>query len=447
MKSLFKLFNPKMNKIKIIIQKEYLFRVKSRTFLLSTFLTPLGIILIMGISILASNWNQAEKFEIYLEDTSGVFLEPLQGLRGDLSFTGGKGLSEAEKNNWLKAEKQRGYIICDTAWISKKPMVELVSANNLGLHMKETIEDSLTRLIRNLRMERAGIAPEQAQLLKGEAHLKTLKLTEAGTQRSSTGVAAMIGYAMGILIYIFMFTYGMIVMRGVMEEKTNRLVEVIISSVNPFELMMGKIISIGGVGLTQVLIWVITLTALFAIASPMLSELNTTTSQTMAVTAMADSKSNVMAEEIAAGIQQFNPWLIVWFIFYFLGGYLLYGSLFAAVGSAVDQESDSQQLMWPITFPLVIPMLFLGNVIQQPDGPLAIALSLIPFFSPTIMLVRLASVEVPWYELLLSVVLLLGTVAGMIWVAARIYRIGIFLYGKKPSMKEVARWIFIPPHS
>ena len=125
MKSLFKLFNPKMNKIKIIIQKEYLFRVKSRTSLLSTFLTPLGIILIMGISILASTWNQAEKFEIYLEDTSGVFLEPLQGLRGDLSFTGGKGLSEAEKNNWLKAEKQRGYIICDTAWISNKPMVEL----------------------------------------------------------------------------------------------------------------------------------------------------------------------------------------------------------------------------------------------------------------------------------------------------------------------------------
>jgi len=436
-----------MDKIRIIFVREYLSRVKTKMFLLSTLLTPLGFILIMGLSIALSSWREDEATDIYLEDIGGKWEQQLKGQRGNLNFITD---APADVDAWLTEEKGRVHMLIDsTLHVSSPPLAEIRSAGNIPLSVKETIQDTLTQVIRQYRLAETGISSEALKRVNEEVKLKTLKVTEEGTERSSTGLAAILGYVMGFLIYIFMFTYGMIVMRGVMEEKTNRIVEIIISSVRPFQLMIGKLLSIACVGLTQFTIWIILIFALSTALTPMLglkpADLQKAQGMSQGIDMPAEAKgenNNMMAEEIMAGMQNFDPMLIVYFLFYFLGGYLLYGSLFAAVGSAVDQETDAQQLMWPITIPLIIPMLMLGNIIQQPDGTLAVFASIFPLFSPVCMMVRLASVSVPWYELLASMLSLVLTFLAVIWLAGRIYRVGIFMYGKKPSIKEITRWIF-----
>lgn len=440
-----------MKKIQIIFIREYLTRVKSKTFLLSTLLTPLGIVAIMGVAILAASWKEDEQFEILLKDDTGQFAPSLTQHQGGIRF-----LTETPNRepleDWLRTEKKRGYLLLDTTFLhQEKPRAEIRSSGNIPLALKSAIEDSLTRIVRTIRLTESGITQAEMQRISEEVRLRTLKMTEEGIERSSTGIAAVLGYIMGILIYIFMFTYGMIVMRGVMEEKTNRIVEVIISSVRPFQLMIGKILAIAAVGLTQFCIWIILLVGISAAVMPMLSgNMPQTVSNSQGLpgnmpgmqTEMPEMEQNQLAEEIATGMRQFDFSLIGYFIFYFLGGYLLYGSLFAAIGSSVDQESDSQQLIWPITIPLVIPMMLLSTILQQPDGTVAVFCSIFPLFSPICMMVRLASVQVPWYELAASMILLILTFLTVIWLAGRIYRTGIFMYGKKPSIKEVVRWIF-----
>jgi len=442
-----------MKKIQIIIIREYLIRVKSKTFLLSTLLTPLAVVAIAAVAILASTWKEDEQFEIHLQDKTGVFTPMLEGKKGELTFS--THLPEGTSlTSWLQEDKNRGYLIIDSSFIlADQPRAEIQSSGNIPISLKSTLEDTLTKVIRKIRLIESGITQEQMKRITQEVKLKTLKVTEEGTERSSTGIAAMLGYVMGILIYIFMFSYGMIVMRGVIEEKTNRIVEVIISSVRPFQLMIGKILAIAAVGLTQFLIWIILLVGISAMAMPMISGDIQTTQKVQGelqnMQGMQEMQGNLptgdenqMAEEITAGIRQFDFSLIFYFIFYFLGGYLLYGSLFAAVGSAVDQESDAQQLIWPITIPLIIPMLLLGTILQQPDGSVAVFCSIFPFFSPVCMMVRLASIQVPWYEIVASMISLIVTFLIVIWLAGRIYRTGIFMYGKKPSIKEVIRWVF-----
>jgi ABC-2 type transport system permease protein len=436
-----------MKKIQIIIIREYLIRVKSKTFLLSTLLTPLAFVAIAGVAILASSWKEDEAYQIFLQDETGVILPALEGKKGELQFI--SSLPEGKDlNSWLGEDKSHGYLKTDSTFLTADvPKAELHSSGNIPISLKSTLEDTLTRVIRNIRLAETGITAAEMKRITQEVKLKTLKVTEEGTERSSTGIAAILGYIMGILIYIFMFSYGMIVMRGVIEEKTNRIVEVIISSVRPFQLMIGKIIAIAAVGLTQFTIWIILLTTISAVTLPLLTKDLKAPPTTQSIPGGIPSEipmedQNQIAEEIATGVRQFDISLIFYFIFYFLGGYLLYGSLFAAVGSAVDQESDSQQLIWPITIPLMIPMMLLGNILQQPDGSLAVFCSIFPLFSPVCMMVRLASVQVPWYEIVASGVALILTFLLVIWLAGKIYRTGIFMYGKKPSIKEVARWIF-----
>ena len=260
-----------MKKIQIIIIREYLIRVKSKTFLLSTLLTPLAVVAIAAVAILASTWKEDEQFEIHLQDKTGVFTPMLEGKKGELTFS--THLPEGTSlTSWLQEDKNRGYLIIDSSFIlADQPRAEIQSSGNIPISLKSTLEDTLTKVIRKIRLIESGITQEQMKRITQEVKLKTLKVTEEGTERSSTGIAAMLGYVMGILIYIFMFSYGMIVMRGVIEEKTNRIVEVIISSVRPFQLMIGKILAIAAVGLTQFLIWIILLVGISAMAMPMIS--------------------------------------------------------------------------------------------------------------------------------------------------------------------------------
>ena len=264
------------------------------------------------------------------------------------------------------------------------------------------------------------------------------QITEEGDRTDATPVLAAFGYMMGFLIYICMILYGAMVMRGVIEEKTNRISELIASSAKPFQLLLGKILGIGALGLTQLLIWIA--------AGVLLSAVGTTIIASMVdmpdPAAMQTTQEQVEATNaITEYIPSIPPSYLIYFVFFFVGGYLFYASLMAAVGSAVEQESDAQQFMWPIIMPLIIPMVLLAQIVSNPDGGLAVAMSLIPLFSPIIMVVRMAATNVPHWQVLLAIVLLFGSFVGAVWLSSRIYRIGILSYGKKPTFGEIARWI------
>jgi len=262
-------------------------------------------------------------------------------------------------------------------------------------------------------------------------------------------VAFITSYGMGFIIYFFVFMYGTMVMRSVMEEKKNRIVEVIISSVKPFELMSGKIIGTAMVGLTQVAIWIVLIIAGLGIAKGFFTpesaqEMGQSILQSQQQMSPMQPDMNEAQNQIAEVLEMIGnlniPLIIFGFIFYFLGGYLLYSSLMGAIGAAVDNDEDSQQLIFPVTFPLILSIIMLFSIAKNPEGSVAFWASIIPFTSPICMLARIPY-GVPTWELLLSMFLLVGTLIGIIWVAAKIYRTGILMYGKKVNLKELYKWL------
>jgi ABC-2 type transport system permease protein len=333
----------------------------------------------------------------------------------------------------------------------------LIYDSQPGINVIRYIENTIENDIEKFKLAKSGIDQATMEAAKTSVRLVTTKLDEIGEEsKSNTELSMAVGMFSGILIYMFIFLYGVQVMRGVIEEKTSRIIEVIISSVKPFELMMGKILGIALVGLTQFLLWTV-LSSSLIMGSQMLVEdyfakedSSTSIEQAMSTTKaispeVEDEISAELNEEaisdIFAGIGQIDfPIIIGSFLFYFLGGYLIYSALFAAVGSAVDSEADSQQFMLPITMPIVFSFVMAQVVINNPESPMSFWLSMIPFTSPIIMMVRIPF-GVPYWELALSMVLLILGFIGTTWVAGRIYRTGILMYGKKVSYKELWKWL------
>ncbi len=290
--------------------------------------------------------------------------------------------------------------------------------------------------------------------IKADVSIRTIQWTEDGNAKeSSTEIAMIVGYASGFLIYFFIFLFGAQVMRGVIEEKTSRIVEIIISSAKPFQLMMGKIVGIALVGLTQFLLWIVLTTAIiFGAKTAFFPDLGKTNTQEVLVQDMLQQPDMAQMEQIQTQqmddmAQIFNSMksieygkIFFSFVFFFLGGYLLYGSLFAAIGSAVDNETDTQQFMLPITIPLILGIFVMMNAIQTPDSPVAFWFSIIPFTSPIVMMVRIPF-GVPDWQLALSMGLLVITFIGSVWLAGKIYRTGILMYGKKVNYKELWKWL------
>ncbi|MEZ4827183.1 MAG: ABC transporter permease [Bacteroidia bacterium] len=302
------------------------------------------------------------------------------------------------------------------------------------IRIKRLVNDA----VRDYKNEKAGITESQLEAVDFDLDIKTRKVKEDGKEvQTNVAVATGIGYAVCFLMYMLMGIYGSVLMQGVIEEKSNRIVEVIISSVRPFDLLLGKVLAIASVGITQFLLWMALSLIVMVAMAPLMGSVDP---QSVSQPGMEQVDEN-MVMGIMEEIRQFD-WTILWFFpIYFLGGFFLYGSLMAAAGSAVDNIQDAQQFTFPITIPMMLPLLFVLNIIQNPNGVFAISASLIPFFSPMAMLVRMSLTDVPWYEILLSIVLLIGTFLGCVWLAARIYRTGILMYGKKPSFKEVFRWV------
>jgi ABC-2 type transport system permease protein len=274
---------------------------------------------------------------------------------------------------------------------------------------------------------------------KSTASIKSLELSDQGSQASGTEVKTAIGFFGGILVYMFTFLYAAQIMRGVIEEKTSRIVEVLVTSVKPAQLMLGKILGIATVGLLQFGIWIV-LTLAVASAAGAAGLLDTDPSQMEAMSSAGMPEPGMMQSALEA-LETINlPGLIGMFLFYFLSGYLLYGALFAAVGAAVDSETDTQQFMLPLTLPLVLTFIMASSMMENPNGTLAVVLSMIPLSAPIAMMIRIPF-GVPWYELLASMSFMVLGFLGTVWIAGRIYRVGILSYGKKTTYADLWKWI------
>jgi len=335
---------------------------------------------------------------------------------------------------------------------------ELVSDKQITFDIKNMVSDRIGTIIENEKRQQvineAGMPDLEKKLTATKTHieLNTIKVGESGKAvKSSTEIAMVIGYASGFLIYMFVFIYGTMVMKGVMEEKSSRIVEVIISSVKPFQLLFGKIIGIGLVGLTQIALWIVLGTAITAGISTFMgggSAIGAQATdimsggQAMGQVASANAANPNIASDIIQMIGNMNlPLILFALFFYFIGGFLLYASLMGAIGSAVDSDEDAQQMMLPVTMPLIFSIIMLFPVVKNPEGSLAFWVSMIPFTSPVTMMVRIPF-GIPAWQIILSMSILVATIFGTIWIAGKIYRTGILMYGKKVNLKEIVKWLF-----
>ena len=447
----FKFKITQMNKTWLIIQREYTTRVKNKRFLIITFLMP---ILIVGF-IAASGYlaiSGVEHRNIAVIDPNGFIKNSLKNTN-QLSFSFP---NDVDTNNY----KQKGFtdiLILPTFDKHQKADYILRSQKSMGLMLQESISNKINNAIEDQMLQDAGIQQNILDSIHNASQFAELKAYEdkgKSSKESNAGLAMGIGYASGLLIYLTMFIYGAMVMRGVMEEKTNRIAEVIISSVKPFELMMGKIIGIGAVGLTQFILWIVLIISLTSAAMGFLpadvqsqvATLQQSNGQ-MAGGMMQASESAVKIYNLQHTIATANwPLIIGCFIFYFIGGYLFYAALFAAVGSTVNEDpQDAQSLMFPITMPLIFSYVITTMVTQNPNTPIAFWASIIPFSSPMVMMARVAygvPSAVTYWELALSILTLVGGFIFTTWLSGRIYRTGILLYGKKVTWKLMFKWAF-----
>jgi ABC-2 type transport system permease protein len=436
-----------MNKTWLIIKREYLTRVRNKTFILSTFLTPLAFAGMIAAVITITIKNH-DRETVAVVDDSGMFKTERDSSQS-LIFVPDPKADTAD----LDTKGYSAIVYAPHTGPNKTNKWKIFSRKTVGLMENEEVEEKIRNEWENHALTKMGVNISGVDSVKRAADLIAVDpvILEAGGEKSSSsGLAYGIGYGAGFLIYITLFIYGSMVMRGVMEEKTNRIAEVIVSSVKPFQLMMGKIIGIGAVGLTQFFLWII-LIAIFSSAITFILPANVMAEVQSASSQMpGQSAQTSQAMEGIAGfwnnISSVN-WLAIisCFVFYFIFGYLFYASLFAAVGSTVNEDpQDVQSLMLPITMPIVLAIVIMMNAIIRPEGNLAVISSMIPFFSPVVMIARIPfgiPGTVPYWQLALSMIILVAGFIFNTWLSAKIYRTGILLYGKKVTFKEMWKWL------
>ncbi|MCX6290281.1 MAG: ABC transporter permease [Bacteroidetes bacterium] len=439
-----------MNKIFLIIRREYLSRVRKKSFIVMTILGPLLIGGIFAATFLL-NKVDTEKHTIVVLDNTHLFANKFKSDER-LNFI----YLDQNLDSLRSQSKELGYFaVLYIPAIEKLELLEksvtLYSETQPSIEIISKIKFSLEKEINAAKYVAAGIDEKKLNSIKTEVDIKTRDLQNKETNSDFiTGI----GFAAGLMIYMFIFIYGAMVMRGVMEEKMSRIVEVIISSVKPFQLMMGKIIGVAMVGLTQFLLWVILSTAVISFVTArfmgdktneekieQMAKVNGNVQSMNQFSSAMNQMNNAPANKLSVILEGINfPLIIVTFIFYFLGGYLLYSALFAAIGSAVDSETDTQQFMLPVTIPLILGYIASVSVINNPTGAVAFWFSIIPLTSPIVMMVRIPF-GVPGWQIGLSMGLLILGFIFTTWLAGKIYRTGILMYGKKVSYGELAKWI------
>ncbi|MBC7829470.1 MAG: ABC transporter permease [Chitinophagaceae bacterium] len=431
-----------MNKILLIIQREYLTRVRKRSFLLTTILVPIVIIAFYAAIIAVAVSDTSEKEKIAVIDEAQLFNGKIgSDQKSSITYD----LIQNETFESFKKEyDDKGYsalLYIPALDISHPDKIQLQSQSAISLNVKKKIENKVDKAIEQKRLNNENIDPQKYESIKSDISIPNTLDSGNGEKKSVEGVAYAVAFAAGILIYMILLIYGSMVMRGVMEEKTNRISEVIISSVKPFQLMMGKIIGIGAVGITQFIIWIV-LIGLLQFTVPLLFPSLTGQIPQTGTEGVPMASDVSMISKITEGLQSIPVGLLLFcFLFYFLGGYLMYASLFAAIGSVSEDQQEAQQLVFPVMMPIILGFVILTKAIQDPNSGLALFGSLFPLTSPIVMLGRIPF-GVPWTELFLSMALLILFFLFCTWLAGRIYRTGILMYGKKGSWKEMMKWAF-----
>jgi ABC-2 type transport system permease protein len=432
-----------MNKTWLIIQREYFSRVRKKSFLLTTILVPIVIIAFYAVIIVISISDNTDTVKVAVLDEANLFESSISKSNNDIAdYHFIKSESEQSFKSKYRSSGYKLFLYVPEIDLEKPSGIRLHSESAVSLGTKKQIERTINQAIEVKRLEAANINPERYKAIKAEISVQNIIDSGKGEKKGVAGVAYAVSFACGILIYMILMIYGTMVMRGVMEEKMNRIAEVIVSSVKPFQLMLGKIIGIGAVGITQFVIWIILLVALqftiplfFPSMGPELAQ--------QAATNVSQPESTSMLMTFTEGMKSINiPLNIFCFLFYFAGGYLLYASLFAAIGSVVSEDQqEAQQLVFPVMMPIILAFVIMMKAIADPDSGLAVFGSLFPLTSPIVMMGRI-NYDVPVWQLVLSMALLVLGFVFFTWLTAKIYRTGILLYGKRVTWKEMIKWTF-----
>lgn len=435
-----------MNKTLLILQREYLIRVKKKSFIIMTFLGPLLMAALMVVPIILATIKDVGNKSVAVLDETGWFAGKFESGE-QMSF-----IIVDQPVDSLKSQVIKGrfdfLVHIPATQLNVPSNAELYSIKQPSVTVRSYVRNIIKTEVENRKLLASGIDPEVIRQSKTTVNVLTYQLGADGElKKSYTDVQSALGFISALLIYFFIFLFGSQVMRGVIEEKTNRIIEVIVSSVKPFQLMMGKVLGIALVGLTQFLLWVLLTLGIYLVlmgifGSQMIQQPAAMSGDLLQQVPeeQLDAVNRGMAEVFEV-VRSINfPLILFSFGFYFLGGYLLYAALFAAIGSAVDNETDVQQFMLPVSLPLILGIVMINFLINNTDSSLAFWLSVIPFTSPIVMMVRIPFGVPPW-ELALSMAVLIGGFLFTTWVAAKIYRTGILMYGKKVSWAELWKWL------
>lgn len=428
-----------MSKIWLIIQREYTSRVRTKSFIFSTILVPLTIIALMVASIVIAIYG-SEKLVIAIKDESGLFENKFRGLdQGEtLTFKYIKSNTIDELRDEVKTDTYSGVLHIPNIDLDQPKGIKFYGKNQIGPQTESLISNALSDVIKSEVLKREGYDSELLSKLDEKVTFESIinEKEKSGTTNVSYGF----GYAMGFAMYMFIFIYGAMVMKGVAEEKTNRIVEVMLSSIQPIQLMIGKVLGIGLVAFTQTIIWLTTIIGVYMIMGLMFA----TQLQEMAelqASGSADVNEAAIIEALEAIKMMDLNRISLGFIFYFIFGFLFYGAQFAAVGAAVTDDTDANSYTMPIAMPIIIAIIIMNVAVQQPNASIAVWSSMIPWFSPVVMLARIPF-DVSYTEQFISMGILIISSIGMLWLAARIYRVGILIQGQKVGFKDLGKWIF-----
>lgn len=418
-----------MNRVWTILMREYKDRVKKRSFLIGTILGPVFLLGVTVVPMWLASRSSGKPMEILVVDHSGAMRGKLEQAFPDTLPTGmprynfdwssptaqsAEEFLEAGVRDQLLAEEYSGLL-----WVPGDVMTEgeaELYAQGLGdPEVLGRFRSALSRAAMMHRLEERGIAPEETDEISRRVPMKTFKITEKGVREGGFEADFLTGFVFAMMLYMTILLYGISVQRSVLEDKNSRIVEILLSTVKPLQLMLGKIVGVGGVGLTQYAIWAI-----------------------VAIAGMSYLKGTNPA---LANMTALSPLTLTFFIVYFALGYLLFAAIYAAIGAMVNSDQEAQQMQWPVTSLLIIPIVLMTMILKDPDSTASVVLSLVPFFSPILMMLRINTATPPMWQLLLSVVLLLGAILAFAAIAARIFRIGILMYGKRPTLPEIVRWI------
>jgi ABC-2 type transport system permease protein len=427
-----------LRQIVLVLKREYLTRIKSKAFILLTILLPLGMIAFIGIGIGIALWETETEHNIAIVDRTEVIFPRLEEAN-EQRYLNVSNTPIDTLRSMVINQKLEGFIIITEENIESDKNAELVYGGSGGINLLNSIRSDLRDAIREERLDRANVSESVKEIYASRAGLDTRKLTKEGIEtEDDAGFRTVIGMVMGVIIFAILLGYGGWLTRSVIEEKTSRIIEVIASSVKPIELLIGKILGVGALAITQIGIWVVAGLGLSAAAAPIAAMFVGSQMQQVNIDAEA---AELATNPAMFEIPSIEASLIFYFVLFFILGYFIYSSLFAAIGSAVDSETDTQQFMIPVMIPIMISYLILFRLVEAPDSALAVISSIIPFFSPILMVSRIAITDVPFWQIGLSIVLMIGTFFATIWLSAKIYSVGILSYGKSASFKELWKWI------